>query len=307
MFPEHMIRTIAPIFSLIGLGYVSRWRGLLRRGDEKVLSAYVYYFGLPALIIVDLAGVVLDADALRFIGVSLIPLVVVFAVALPVYAVLRFERGKLILLLTTSIFGSLGFFGLPFVSIALADPGAERLSVLAVSSINTVAFILTVSMLEVHGAGSGLSVLRKLPLRLGRNPLILSIILGLGVSITSVAIPESVADPLHMLGGSTTPVALFMLGAFLYEREYGSLLGALPFVLVRALVLPAVTLFACRWFGLPSLDSAVLVLMYSTPLAVSMMVLSERYGFYPERIAAVILLSSLTAGVYMNLWLLVLG
>ena len=307
MFSENVVRTILPIFSLIGLGYLSRWRGLLRGGDERVLSAYIYYFGLPALIIVDLAGIVLDADALRFVGVSLMPLVAVFVAVLPAYALLRFDRGKLYLLLTTSIFGSLGFFGLPFISIAIPDQRAERLSVLAVSSINTVAFILTVSMLETRGADSGLGVLRRLPLRLAKNPLILSILIGLGISVTKVAIPDSVAEPLHMLGGSTTPVALFMLGAFLYNREYGSLLGALPFVFVRALVLPALTLFVCRWFGLPSLDSAVLVLMYSTPLAVSMMVLSERYGFYPERIATVILLSSLTAGVYMNLWLILLG
>ena len=307
MFPENMVRTILPIFSLIGLGYLSRWRGLLRGGDERVLSAYIYYFGLPALIIVDLAGLVLDADALRFVGVSLIPLAVVFGVALPAYALLRFGRGELYLLLTTSIFGSLGFFGLPFISIAIPDQRAERLSVLAVSSINTVAFILTVSMLETRGADSGIGALRGLPMRLARNPLILSILIGLGISVTGFAIPESVAEPLHMLGGSTTPVALFMLGTFLYGREYRSLSWALPFVLVRALALPAVTLFVCRWFGLPSLDTAVLVLMYSTPLAVSMMVLSERYGFYPERIASIILLSSLTAGVYMNLWLIALG
>jgi len=307
MFPGSVLRTILPIFSLIGLGYLSRRRGLLRGGDERVLSAYIYYFGLPALIIVDLAGVVLDAAALRFVGVSLIPMALVLGVALPAYALLRFDRGYLYLLLTTSIFGSLGFFGLPFISIALPGEGAERLSVLAVSSINTVAFILTVSMLETRGADTGLGALRGLPLRLSRNPLILSILIGLGLSVTGMAIPESVAEPLHMLGVSTTPMALFMLGAFLYEREYGSLLGALPLVMVRALVLPAVTLSICRWLGLPSLDTAVLVLMYSTPLAVSMMVLSERYGFYPERIAAVILLSSLAAGVYMNLWLIVLG
>lgn len=83
MFPEHMIRTVVPIFSLIGLGYVSRWRGLLRGGDERVLSTYIYYFGLPSLIIVDLAGIVLDLDALRFIGVSLVPLVVVFVLSSP--------------------------------------------------------------------------------------------------------------------------------------------------------------------------------------------------------------------------------
>jgi len=38
-----------------------------------------------------------------------------------------------------------------------------------------------------------------------------------------------------------------------------------------------------------------------------MIVLSERYGFYKETIASLILISSIGAGLYLNLWLLFLG
>jgi predicted permease len=43
------------------------------------------------------------------------------------------------------------------------------------------------------------------------------------------------------------------------------------------------------------------------PIAVSMLILSQRYDFYKETIASLILISSLGAGVYLNLWLLMLG
>jgi len=47
--------------------------------------------------------------------------------------------------------------------------------------------------------------------------------------------------------------------------------------------------------------------MHGVPLAVSMIVLSERYGFYEEIISSLILMESLGAGFYLNLWLLILG
>ncbi len=47
--------------------------------------------------------------------------------------------------------------------------------------------------------------------------------------------------------------------------------------------------------------------MHGMPVAISMKVLSERYDFYKETIASLILISSLGAGLYLNLWLLLLG
>lgn len=48
-----VIQTVFPILFLIGTGFLSRKLDLLKSGDECVLSAYVYYFSLPALFFVD--------------------------------------------------------------------------------------------------------------------------------------------------------------------------------------------------------------------------------------------------------------
>ena len=44
-----ILRTLIPIIILIGAGALSRKIGILKEGDERVLSAYVYFFALPAL------------------------------------------------------------------------------------------------------------------------------------------------------------------------------------------------------------------------------------------------------------------
>jgi len=47
--------------------------------------------------------------------------------------------------------------------------------------------------------------------------------------------------------------------------------------------------------------------MHGMPVAISMIILSERYNFYKDTIASLILISSLGAGLYLNLWLFLLG
>ena len=97
-----------------------------------------------------------------------------------------------------------------------------------------------------------------------------------------------------------------MLGVFLYGRDYRGLREAAALSLIRLVVLPSVAVAVCLFFGVPALEGMVMVVMYGTPLAVSTIVLSERYGFREKTVSSVILVSSLAAGVTMNLWLVLL-
>jgi predicted permease len=98
-----------------------------------------------------------------------------------------------------------------------------------------------------------------------------------------------------------------MLGVFLYGRKYENLRKAFKLSLLRIVFLPSIALIIVMLFNLSNISKATLVIMHSVPVAVSMIVLSERYNFYKETIASIILFSSLGAGVYLNLWLLLLG
>ncbi|GAB4308286.1 MAG: AEC family transporter [Candidatus Bipolaricaulota bacterium] len=292
-----------PILLLIGMGYLARALGFLQDGDERALNGYMYWLALPALLIHDLSQATLSLDTLRFMALGVAPAMGVGTLAL---LLPRVPRDLRYLLAVTTMFGSLAFFGIPFVEFTLGTGEPVRLASLAVAGISPATVALALVLLETHRA-TGLhprAAAKRVLARLALNPLILSIALGAGLSLVGAKVPIALITPLAMLGRTAAPLALVTLGVFLYGRDYRSLFPAFALSLSRLVLLPGLTFLVVRLAGLPPLEGAVLVVMNGTPIAVNTIVLSERYGFHRERIAPLILISSLGAVLTLNLWLL---
>jgi predicted permease len=306
---DALIGTAVPILLLMGIGFLSRKFGVLKLGDERVLSAYVYFFALPALFIVDLAETRFVAETLSFIFAGILPVFLVVAVYGLLYVVFRFSRNTFYLLTLSTIFGSLAFFGIPFVTFAFPAAQTERLATLAAATIGIAAIAVSVTLLEFYRLGESpkREGLKQVARGLARNPLIVSIVVGILISVGGVEIPSPVSTVLHMVGGTTSAVAVFMLGAFLYGKKYVNLTAAFGLSLLRIMLLPVLALVTLTLFQLPSMDQSVLVLMHAMPVAVSLSVLSERYDFNRETIASLTLISSVGAIIYLNIWLFILG
>ena len=303
-----VIKTIIPIILLIGAGFFSRNRGFLKPGDERVLSAYVYYFALPALFLVNMSETDFTGETLRFILAGIIPVLVMLMIFVVIYFIFRLSRNTLYLLILSTIFGSTAFFGIPFVMFAFPTRQGEHLAILSAASISIVGVTISILVLELYKLEQStiLEGVKRLAKRLSRNPLILSILSGILLSLMGIKIPSPLSTSLHMLGGTTATVAIFMLGVFLYGRKYSNIAQAFKLSLLRILFLPTVALLTTKFFMLPKMENSILVLMHGMPVAISMIILSERYDFYKETIASLILISSLAAGLYLNVWLLVL-
>lgn len=303
-----ILRTTIPLTLLIGLGFLSKKAGFLKPGDERVLSAYIYYFALPALFIVDLSRIRFTEENIRFVAAGILPIIIILALFVLLYLIVRFSRDTLYLLVLSTVFGSFVFFGIPFATLAFPGEG-EVLAALSSSTISIVGVTTSITTLELYKMG-GATIekgLKATLARLSRNPLILSILTGLILSIANVMMPEIIAIPLHMLGSTTITVSLFMLGVFLHGRKYVNLAKALKLSLTRIILLPLLAILVASALNLPKIQTAILLIMHGVPLAVSMIVLSERYGFYEDIISSLILIESLGAGVYLNIWLLILG
>jgi len=303
------VRTILPIFILIGMGFFSRKVRVLQSGDERVLSSYVYYFALPALLLINLAETTFTGETLKFIIAGVIPVLAVTLFYWIIKAIFRFSKDTLYLLILSTVFGSTAFFGIPFIMFAFPTDQGEHLAILSVVSISPVSVTIAITTLELYKLGKttiwkGLHQVLK---KLSTNPLILSILMGILVTFVGIEVPTPLSTSLHMLGGTTTVVAIFMLGVFLYGRRYTNIIKAFKLSLLRIVFLPVVALLTTRLFNLPDIEGTILVLMHSMPVAISMIILSERYGFYKDIIAALILVSSIGAAVYLNVWLLALG
>jgi len=303
-----ILRTIMPILLLVGTGLLSRKLGILKSGDERILSAYVYYFALPALFFVNLTETTFTGETLNFMLSGIIPILVVLTVYISLYVLFSFSKDILYLLVLSTIFGSLAFFGIPFITFAFPRTG-EPVATLAAASISIVSVTTSITTLELYRLQQSkiLTGLKLVAKRLSKNPLILSIFSGILLSLTRIEIPTPISQPLHMLGSTTSTVAIFMLGVFLYGRKYTNIGRALKLSMLRIVFLPIVAFLTTMLFDLSTLERSTLILMHGMPVAISMIVLSERYDFYKETFASLILISSLGAGLYLNLWLLLLG
>jgi len=306
---DALIGTAVPILFLIGTGFLSRKFGILKSGDERVLSAYVYFFALPSLFFIDLSETSFVAETLSFIFAGITPIFVVVAIYVLLYVLFRFSKNTLYLLTLSTVFGSLAFFGIPFVTFAFPSQQSEQLATLAAATIGIAAITVSITTLEFYRLRESpkMEGLKQVATRLSRNPLIISIVLGILVSVVGVEVPSPVATFLHMLGGTTSAVAVFMLGAFLYGKKYANLKKGFGLSLLRMVFLPILALATLTLFNLPSMEHSVLVLMHGMPVAVSLSVLSQRYNFFKDTIASLTLISSVGAIIYLNIWLLILG
>ncbi len=304
-----VIRTVIPILLLMGMGFFSRRMGFLKSGDERVLSAYVYYFALPALFFVNMVETNFIEETLRFMFAGIIPVFVVLTIYTFLYLMFRFSKNTLYLLILSTIFGSLAFFGIPFITFAFPTRQGEHLATLSAATIAIISVTISITVLELYKLEKSTiwKGLKHVSKRLSKNPLIISILSGILLSIIGIEVPSPLSTSLHMLGGTTSTVAIFMLGVFLYGRKYTNVVRAFELSLLRIMFLPTLALLTTMLFNLPDVERSILVLMHGMPVAISMIVLSERYNFYKETIASLILVSSLGAGVYLNLWLLLLG
>jgi predicted permease len=295
------------IFVLVGLGFLARKLHLLRAGDERVLNALVYYFALPAFLLLELAQATYSREVLRFVLAGGGPLFLL-VLLLGLLRLLRLSRENFYLLSVSTVFGSLAFFGIPFIEYAVGGEEALKLAALSVGLLAPfgVAFVLTLLELHQNQEGPWVQAVGKTLRRLARNPLILSILMGLALGIGKVELPRFFQQILRYLSGTVAPLALFSLGVFLFGRPYKAIPKALGLSLLRLAILPALTLGFARVLGLSSLETTILVIMNGTPLAVNMMVLSQRYGFYVEEMASLALVSSLGSLLTLSLWQLVI-
>lgn len=300
---EAILKTSVFLLTVMAMGYISKIRGILKDDDEKILSSYVYYFAFPSLIIVNLSSLSLDYYAILLALGALAPLVLVTLIFALIGYLLQIRKEKTILVILTSIFGNLAFYGIPYVQATFPEKTSLREAALVVSVTLIFSTVVSVLTLEYVNAQASSSILKVLISRMIRNPLIWSILIGVLLSISGLRIPGFIGYTLESLGSTSGPVAIFMLGAFLHGREYPSIRGAIPLSFTRIVLVPLLTLIFSSLLGLPGKETMIVTLMNAMPVAIVLAVLSDVYNFYGEIIASLILITSLSAPIYLSLWL----
>ena len=207
------------------MGYLAgRWR-ILGGEATGALNAFVSYFALPVLFFGTLARTpvasVLDPQLMLGFGAAV---VATFAVGMLMTRLL--SRGGLAAMSLQAIaasWGNVGYMGVPLCIAAFGDQGLPpAMLTVIVTAIVSMVFGVMLIELEVAAGHGPLRTFLRAAFNVARNPLPLSIALGMVFSASGLPMPVPVEKWIDLLGAAAAPCALFAIGLFLSDKSVKS-------------------------------------------------------------------------------------
>lgn len=280
------------------LGWLSRRLNILSKENTRGMSSYIYYFALPALFFPKIAQMDLANLNGEIVLGSLLPIfsILIFLLFLKITRII--SKHTFILLALATSFGSNAFFGITFFE-TLAGADGLDFAILTSSILGPVGIFITIYIFEYASSrGEGWCFCGKIM----RNPLIISILLGVVVSLLKIE-GGFIFQGIETLGKTAGPLAEFALGTFIYDNfSFEKLRHSYAFALFRLIALPLVSfLIISTWLNVEGETGKFLILQGGIPSAISLGVFASRYNYKVDEISNLVVLTSLGSFVVLGI------
>ena len=290
---EIFLRTL-PFFAIIGLGY---WAGRTRFFSEEAtayLTKFVFYFALSAMLFRFAANLKLvDVFDATLITGYLWGTAFVYGIATIVGFVRKLDMPTAAIEAQCAVIGNVGFLGLPMFVLLFGEASIGPLMLVLATDLIVFSSLIVILINGARDGRVSWGIGRTIALGLVRNPMIVSMILGLLWSALALPIPRAMNEFLAILGGAATPGALFAIGASLASKsaERLHIAGWLTFckLILHPLFVGIAVLFL---FPLDAFSAVVVIAAAAMPVAGNVYMLAQHYGVAPHRVSAAILVST---------------
>lgn len=304
---------VFPLLILGGLGYFAARGGFFRQGEIDGLARFVFHLAIPAMLFHSLATRSLPADTdgsllLAFYLPTFLLFGLVMVVSRLLFGYSLTEQGIFALGAT---FSNTLYIGMPvFYSLLGPDSMLPLFLIISIQSGTLFFLVSLVAGFDSEAEKAGLlASLGRAGGAIARDPIVVSLIAGLAVSLLGWALPVQIANVTELLGQAGLPCALFVLGANLQRyRIGGELAPILLLSTLKNLIHPALVWLTLHYFfSFDPLWTQVAVLTAALPSGINTYLLAEKYDVQQEVIASNVLLSTVIGIATLSFWLWLLA
>ena len=271
---KNVVTQIMILFLMMIVGYISRKREVLNSDLNKGLTKILLHIAAPFLVVSSFQFVFsrkLLADAV---------VVLIFAVIMHLLVILL---GKLLfngtfgdaakVLQFGALFSNCGWVGYPIVGSIFGHHGIFLMSIYNAVQ---VVFLWTYGVFIFTG-----KIQRHSLVNVFKNPGIIALTIGMVLFIFSIKIPLPIAKTLEIIGSTTIPISMLVIGSTLAEVKPGELFSSWLLyygTFIRLLLIPIVTLIFLKWLNFHKVLLEVCVLTQAMPAAAMVVPLSEYHN-----------------------------
>ena len=290
---EIFLKTL-PFFALIGLGCIAGRTRFFTEEATAYLTKFVFYFALSAMLFRFAANLTM-ADILdwTFVAAYLTGTAVIYLLATAVSFARGVSVAEAAVEAQVAVVGNVGFLGIPMLVLLLGEAAIGPVMLVLACDLIVYGSLIVILITGSRDGRMRLGVLRTVGLGLLKNPMIVSIVLGLAWSASEAPIPGPMNEFLAILGAAATPGALFAIGASLASKSAERLSVALWLTTCKLALHPAaVAVAALLIFPVEPYAAGVMITAAALPVAGNVFILAQHYGVAPARVSAAILIST---------------
>ena len=298
---------ILPVFAVILTGWIVGYTGYLSRALSDALIHFAYNIAMPALLIVTIAqepshSLINWRFLVAFGGGSLLCFILVFGI-MSVRAS-RTLASRTMHGMAASMTNT-GFVALPVLE-AIYGPRAVLPAAIATVFVAVVMFPIAVILLELgqrnaHGSRTSPMATAK---HVVLNPMVLSTLIGMLLSLLNLRMPGPVAAYLNILADALTPCALFAIGLGLSIDGLRANIGRASLLsAVKLVIMPLIVYGLSVALGLNPLYTIAAVICAAVPTAKTVYILAGEYRCEEMLVASTVSLTTLACIISLVAWL----
>ena len=288
-----------PFFLLIAIGFGAAATGFFGPEATAYLTKFVFFFALSAMLFRFSSSLALnEVFDLNFGLAYLLACLTVYAIFMGVALALRKGWSEAAIEGQCAIIGNNGFLALPLLISLMGDVAAAPAMFVLVIDLIVFGSLAVVFITADRQGSVSLSALGQIGLGLLKNPMVMSMALGLTWSYLGIEMPRAADDFLRILGSAATPCALFAIGASLAGKSAERFGTAVWLSFGKLIVHPAVVAFFAVWvFDVEPFAAGVMIATAAMPIAGNIYIIAQHYGVAPARVSSAILISTVASVV----------
>ncbi|RYL26008.1 AEC family transporter [Acinetobacter piscicola] len=292
-----VLSVLLPIFILIFLGYLSVKINLIDKAQISALSAFVIRISLPALLFVALASK--DLHEIWYPSYFFVYATVSFLLYLTVFLVFyyffkhRFRHAAVFAM--GGAMSNTGFIGTAILTLLMGNQATVYISLtLIVENVIIVTMVLALAEMGLQQQQNLGLLLRQTLLKLLKNPVILSVILGLSFAFFQIQLPTQLNQALDLLGKTASPIALFVIGGGLVGLSIQKIdMESVFLVFAKMIMMPLAVFTGLSW--MPNVSQEMLyagTIIAALPMPAAFIIFSQAYQLQDQKTLTPLMIST---------------
>ena len=269
-----LINQVIVLFVIMVVGFYAKKKKFLNVETDKGLTELLINITLPFMIVTSFnikyeAAMVSNAKQILIYS-FLIHISLIFISRLFFF---KFSKGKQQVFRFITIFSNVGFMGYPVLE---SIYGGTGIFYAAIFNIPFNLLVWTVGVMLYTGEKDFKSIRKALT-----NPALMAVCIGMIFFIFSIRLPVPIEISLKLIGSTTTPISMIIIGSMLAGLKYKHIFSDLSIYYasaVRLLIIPVIVYVVLKLLKADEMLLNICVILQAMPAAVTTAIIAEKYG-----------------------------